>query len=75
MIRKSRLLKLVEEKESADLRIGLEIRIIRMNLGLTMKEFAEKIGVTDGFISQVEHGNSGISKKHVMKIIELEDNQ
>lgn len=42
-----------------DLRLGIAMKRQRKHLGLNQKELAEKVGVTQAFISQVEKGRRG----------------
>ena len=46
------------------------LKSLRKSLGLSQKEFAEKIGKTQGFISQVEKGISFIDADTMFRICE-----
>ena len=44
------------------------IRELRKSLGLTLKEFSRRLGVTDAAISRIEKGNRGITDQMVKSI-------
>jgi len=48
--------------------IGERIRFLRKSMGLTQKEFAKKIGITQGYLTEVESGKKQPSEK-VLKLI------
>jgi DNA-binding XRE family transcriptional regulator len=47
---------------------GIALRGVRLRLGLTQKEMAEKIGVTQGDLSKMEKGERAIGKKLAIRI-------
>ncbi len=47
---------------------GIALRGVRLRLGLTQKEMAEKIGVAQGDLSKMEKGERAIGKKLAMRI-------
>jgi len=51
--------------------IGRRIKTCRKNAGLTQVDLAEKLGVTDKYISQIECGTSEVSLKRIFKLAEL----
>jgi transcriptional regulator with XRE-family HTH domain len=48
--------------------IGVRIKEIRNTAGLTLKQFAEKIGISDSAISQMEKEKSGVSDQTIKSI-------
>ena len=50
--------------------IGLMIKQVRKELGLTQKELAEKSGTSKHYISRIENNKSGIELSTLIKIIE-----
>ena len=51
--------------------LGENIKDIRKSLNLTQEDFAEKLGLTPQFLSQVETGRAGISIDNAIKICNL----
>lgn len=47
---------------------GIALRGVRLRMGFTQKEMAEKIGVTQGDLSKMEKGERVIGKKLAMRI-------
>lgn len=47
---------------------GAKIKELRKSKGLTQAEFAKSIGITQSFLSAVEHGRCNISKSVAMLI-------
>ena len=47
---------------------GIALRGIRLRLGLTQKEMADKIGVTQGDLSKMEKGLRSIGRKLAVRI-------
>jgi DNA-binding XRE family transcriptional regulator len=47
---------------------GIALRGVRLRLGLTQKEMAKKINVTQGDLSKMEKGERPIGKKLAMRI-------
>jgi transcriptional regulator with XRE-family HTH domain len=50
-----------------------KIRDIRKNLGLTQKEFAEMLGVTQNHLSNIEKGDRGLTLEMAEKICDYFD--
>ena len=50
------------------LEIGKRIKIIRKNLGLSQREFAERINMKTQYLSNVENGISGLTIEKVKQI-------
>ena len=48
--------------------IASRFKEIRMGLNLSQKEFAEKLGTSQGVISDIEHGRKGISRNVLMSL-------
>lgn len=48
--------------------IGKKIRRIRKDIGLTQKEIADKLGITDSGFAQLERGDNLISIEHLVKL-------
>ena len=55
-------------EEELRVEIGHKIRKVRMEAGYSIKDLAECLGVTRGFISNVEHGTTGCSLANLIKI-------
>lgn len=53
--------------------IGRTIRLLREEKGLTQEELAEKLHVTQSFISMVENKNKNISVKQVRELSKIFD--
>ncbi|NYZ70480.1 helix-turn-helix transcriptional regulator, partial [Endozoicomonas sp. SM1973] len=53
--------------------IGLKIRKVRMEAGYTIKDLADCLEVTRGFISNLEHGVTGCSLSNLIKIAKAFD--
>ena len=51
--------------------LGERIREIRMEMGLTAKELAQRASVTPGYISQIEHDQIKPSMNVMMRIAEV----
>jgi transcriptional regulator with XRE-family HTH domain len=51
-------------------RIGEKLREVRKKLGLTQLEVASRVGVSKGFLSQVEHNVSQVSVAKLLRICE-----
>lgn len=51
--------------------IGKTIRLLREEKGLTQEELAEKLHVTQSFISQVENKNQNITVNQVRKLSKI----
>lgn len=47
---------------------GAWVKSVREKQGLTQQEFCEKVGVSQGLVSQVEKGRTPVSKKLKAKI-------
>lgn len=47
---------------------GAWVKSVREKLNLTQQEFCEKVGVSQGLVSQVEKGHTPVSKKFKAKI-------
>lgn len=58
----------VDAKRKTD--IGLMIKQVRKELGLTQEQLAEKSGTTKHYISRIENNKSGIELSTLIKIIE-----
>ena len=43
-------------------------RNIRINHGLTQKEFGEMLGISKSYVSDIENGYTGLSVEHINKI-------
>ena len=43
-------------------------RNIRINHGLTQKEFGEILGISKSYVSDIENGYTGLSVEHINKI-------
>jgi predicted transcriptional regulator len=50
---------------------GETYRRLRMALGLTQKELAEKAGVTANYIAMMESGRKEVSQLQIYKIMDL----
>lgn len=50
---------------------GAWVKSVREKLQLTQQEFCEKVGVSQGLVSQVEKGRTPVSKKFKAKIESL----
>lgn len=48
--------------------IGERIRQIRTAGGCTLKQFADRIGISDSAVSQIENGRSGISDQTIRSV-------
>lgn len=51
------------------MQIGEKIRDLRLKMGLTQEELAERSNLSKGFISQVEHGNTSPSVDTLENIV------
>jgi DNA-binding transcriptional MerR regulator/quercetin dioxygenase-like cupin family protein len=51
-----------------DVNMGLRLRVIRTNLGLSLAEVAERTGLSISFLSAVERGQSSISLGNLFKL-------
>ncbi len=49
-------------------RLGIEIKRIRMEKGLTPKQLAKTIGASEGFILDVEAGKKVLSDEHIARV-------
>ena len=49
-------------------RLGEKLRILRMRQGLTIRQLAPKLGVSDSYITQMELGKKTPSAKLVVKM-------
>ncbi len=47
------------------------LRFVRKELGLTQKGFAEKLGVTQAALNELEHGRSGLTKSRISQICHI----
>lgn len=47
---------------------GERIKILRSSLGLTQKEFAERLGVSQPFIGNVEKGRANLTFDHLVSL-------
>ena len=59
------------EKELSDLRIGFQIRERRLELDLTQKDLAARIGKKREFISRIENDGSNLTIKTLRDIVEV----
>ena len=50
---------------------GARLRFVRKNLKMKKEEFSENIGITTGFLNEVECGAKGISLETIEKICEF----
>ena len=50
--------------------VGKHVRLIRLDRGLSQRELARRVGVSNGTISQIERGNSDPSFSLLMKILD-----
>ena len=48
--------------------IGARIREIRNSAGLTLRQFAARLGISDSAVSQMENGRSGVSDQTIRSI-------
>jgi transcriptional regulator with XRE-family HTH domain len=48
--------------------IGKRIRKVRLDLDMTINDFAERIDISSSFLSDVELGKRGISAENIVKI-------
>jgi XRE family transcriptional regulator, fatty acid utilization regulator len=46
------------------------IRRLRESLGLTQREFAEKVGVHQVYVSQLESGSQGLGHQTALRILD-----
>lgn len=53
--------------------IGNRIRLLREGKGLTQEELAEKLHVTQSFISVVENKNKNLSMRKFLELAEIFD--
>ncbi|RUM99541.1 cupin domain-containing protein [Pseudaminobacter arsenicus] len=60
----------VSNPASADLWLGLQVRAMRKSAGLSLKELAEKAGLSIGMISQIERGAASPSIRSLRQISE-----
>ena len=44
------------------------LKYVRKELGLTQKGFAEKLGITQAALNEIEHGRSGLTKSRLSQI-------
>lgn len=44
------------------------LKYVRKELGLTQKGFAEKLGITQAALNEIEHGRSGLTKSRISQI-------
>jgi len=59
-----------KEDDSRKTEIGLMIRQVRKEMGLTQEELAKKSGTSKHYISRIENNKSGIELATLIKIIE-----
>ena len=48
--------------------IGLRVRQLRENKGLSREKFSENIGIVPQFLAEIENGNKGMSFETLIKI-------
>jgi len=65
----------VREEEGAELRrkIGARIRELRKSKNMTIKELAEQMGVTAGFLGMVERGHRGFANYRILLMSKILD--
>lgn len=62
------------EKENRNITIIEEkARNIRINKGLTQKEFGDILGISKSYVSDIENGYTGLSIEHINKICNYAD--
>ena len=59
-----------EVDTSRTLKIGMKLRQVRKELGLTQEELAKRSGTTKHYISRIENNKSGIEVMTLKKIVE-----
>ena len=69
MITKS-LAKYLDEQIGKPLTLGDSINAIRLCDELTLKEFAEKLGISVSYLSDIEHGRKFVSPKKACEYAE-----
>lgn len=62
-----------QEKNSPEGNIGDRVRSLRESNGLNQTQFAEKIGVKQGFISKVEKNNASFTIEHIILLRNIFD--
>lgn len=58
------------EKKNDNVEIGMRLRAIRMNLGMSQSEFAEILEISDDHYRKVECGSSGLTVEKVKLLYE-----
>lgn len=59
--------------KSADTRLAITIRVHRMLSAVSQRELAERLGVTPGYVSQLESGARRPSDQALIRIIRTID--
>lgn len=55
------------------LTFGMKIRALRKSRGWTLKDLAEKTGLTDGYLSEMERSKAGFRGAHIDLFSEIFD--
>lgn len=65
------LMRMNEQPTGQDLTVGRDLRRRRKELGITLRELADKAGLSSGFLSQVENDRVSPSLKSLGRIAEV----
>ena len=63
----------MSEKESVEQLIGKRIQKLRKARGYTQMTFAEKVGISTNYLSDIERGNSSVRLEKLVAIINALD--
>jgi len=65
----------MRQEEGAELRrkIGARIRELRKSKNMTIKELAEQMGVTAGFLGMIERGHRGFTNYRILLLSKVLD--
>jgi transcriptional regulator with XRE-family HTH domain len=56
------------------LRIGKRVRLIRTIKGMTQKHLAQRVGITQGYLSEIEAGRHNVSCTtlfHILRVLDI----
>lgn len=59
---------LTDEVDAVKLDVGLRVSEIRVRRGLTQRELAEQLGVSDKYVQQIEAGTQNLTIKSLVNL-------
>lgn len=61
----------VDKERDSAYQLGRELKKARISAGITQEELAQKVGISNSYISKLENSKSDIGYKTLRKIIEM----